>query len=228
LTYVPPEKKKSGGSTFGDIIYIVLFYLVEGLFILIGIPMLVLAIGVVPVAMYVIITQGRYTQWPLYVAGVLVIIIQVFGIQYALRKYVLEPHNKTFGEWLRWKFSPTEIKKRRDERRAKTKKIEEWYDGFDRVKSQKEKLKEEQSEVLYKELFPEISKIYLDETTTTKDDHSFTLGEQQQETEIIPSEEPIETTIVSSSNSDFSISESKTKEKESEDKEEDNEIEIEW
>ncbi|NHJ39501.1 MAG: hypothetical protein FK731_05660 [Asgard group archaeon] len=158
MTYVPPEEKKSGGSSsFGDIIYVILFYLVEGMFILLGIPMLVLAIGIVPVAMYVIITEGKYVQWPLYIAGVLVIILQVFGVQYFLRKYVLEPNNKTFGEWLRWKFSPSEIRKRRDERREKTKKIEEWYDGFDRVKDQKERLKEEQSEALYKELFPEIS-----------------------------------------------------------------------
>jgi hypothetical protein len=227
LTYVPPEEKKSGGtSSFGDIIYVILFYLVEGLFILLGIPLLVLAIGVVPVAMYVIITQGRFAQWPLYVAGVIVILLQVFGIQYAVRKYILVPHNKSFGEWLRWKFSPTEIKKRREERRAKTKKIEEWYDGFDRVKDEKEKLKDEQSDELYRELFPEISETFLEESRREKDS-AITLGESQ-ETEVIPVEEPLETTIVSSSNADFNISENKIKEEESEDEEETNEIEIEW
>ncbi|NHK29791.1 MAG: hypothetical protein FK730_00470 [Asgard group archaeon] len=227
MTYIPPEEKKRGGtSTIGDVIYVILFYLVEGLFILLGIPLLVLAIGIVPVAMYVIITQGRYAQWPLYVAGVVVILLQILGIQYFLRKYVLEPNNKTFGEWLRWKFSPTEISRRRAERRAKSKKMEEWYDGFDRVKDQKEKLKEEQSEELYKELFPEISKTHL-EGSKTKESQIFTLGEPQ-ETEILSGEEPIETTIMSSSKTEFTISESKTKEEESEDEEENTEIEIEW
>lgn len=226
MTYVPPEEKKSGGSSsFGDIIYVILFYLVEGMFILLGIPMLVLAIGIVPVAMYVIITEGKYVQWPLYIAGVLVIILQVFGVQYFLRKYVLEPNNKTFGEWLRWKFSPSEIRKRRNERREKTKKIEEWYDGFDRVKDQKERLKEEQSEALYKELFPEISEAYV-KKSFREEASTVTLGGASTETST--DEKPIETTVVKSESFELNNSEIISKEEKSEDEEESNEIEIDW
>lgn len=228
MTYVPPEEKKSGGtSSFGDVIYVILFYLVEGMFIFLGIPMLVLAIGVIPVAMYVIITEGRYTQWPLYVAGVFVILLQVFGVQYFLRKYVLEPNNKSFGQWIRWKFSPTEIRSRRAEKREKSEKIKEWYDGFDRVKDHKERLKEEQSQELFKELFPEISEKYTMESLA-EEDSSITLGETQV-AKINSDVKPVESTIISSNSIESNNSDIIRKEKKSEeDKEENNEIDIEW
>ena len=35
----------------------------------------------------------------------------------------------TFGQWLRYKFSPSERIKRREEKRQRTKKMEEWYAG---------------------------------------------------------------------------------------------------
>jgi len=51
LTYVPPEKKTKGGTSgFGDSVYVILFFLVEGLFVFIGVPFLVVAIGFVPIA----------------------------------------------------------------------------------------------------------------------------------------------------------------------------------
>jgi len=157
LTYVPPEKKHRGGS-FGDFIYVFMFYLIEGLFIIVGIPILMLAIGVIPVSMYLVITKGEGrlgVTWPLAIMGIFVVLFQILAVQYFVRKYVLEPHKMTFGEWLRWKFSPTEIRKRREERIARSRKMDEWYDGMGRIHERKAQLKEEQSYNLRDEWFQE-------------------------------------------------------------------------
>ena len=157
MTYVPPEKKHRGGS-FGDFIYVFMFYLIEGLFIIVGIPILMLAIGVIPVSMYLVITKGEGrlgVTWPLAIMGIFVVLFQILAVQYFVRKYVLEPHKMTFGEWLRWKFSPTEIRKRREERIARSRKMDEWYDGMGRIHERKAQLKEEQSYNLRDEWFQE-------------------------------------------------------------------------
>jgi hypothetical protein len=218
LTYVPPEEKDSGGTSgFGDVVYVLLFYLVEGLFILIGIPFLMLALAIIPVSMYVIITEGNRILWPMIVFGIVMIFIQVFALQYAVRRYILQPHNKTFGEWLRWKFSPREIKKRRDERRERTKKVEEWYDGIDRVQAQKEYLKEEQQRDLYDKLFPEMSKKEKD-VASLDEKPEITLGQANDSSSIeitLSDEEP----IVEGTNS-IEISFAKEEEKEEDDIEE--------
>ncbi|NHJ32779.1 MAG: hypothetical protein FK732_07945 [Asgard group archaeon] len=159
MTYVPPEKKQRGGtSSFGDFIYVLIFYLIEGLFILVGIPFLILAIGVIPVTMYLIITEGEGSlgvTWPLAIMGIFVVFFQILAVQFFVRKYVLEPHKMTFGEWLRWKFSPKEIKKRRQEKIARSQKMDEWYDGMDRIHERKALLKEEQSLNIRDEWFSE-------------------------------------------------------------------------
>ena len=158
MTYVPPEKKQKGGSSsFTDFIYVVAFYLIEGLFIFIGVPVIVLALGVVPIAMYLIITEGGggNTQWIFYLFGVMIVFFQILALQYFIRKWVLEPNKMTFGEWLRWRFSPKEIKKRREDRRLRSQKMDEWYGGMDRVKMRREQLKEEQSYDLRSEWFAE-------------------------------------------------------------------------
>ncbi len=160
LTYVPPEKKQKGGTSgFGDLVYVFMFYLIEGLFILIGIPILIFAIGVIPVAMFLVITRGGGSESAsLYILiglGILIVFFQILGMQYFVRKYVLEPNKMTFGAWLRWKFSPTEIKKRRAEKIARSRRMEEWYDGMDRVHETKERLKFEQQYNLRGEWFGE-------------------------------------------------------------------------
>ncbi len=185
MTYVPPEKKHRGGS-FGDFIYVFMFYLIEGLFIFIGIPFLMLAIGVIPVAMYLVITRGGVSdQINLYLtigAGVLVVFAQIMGAQYFVRKYVLEPNNMKFGEWMRWKFSPTEITKRRAEKIARSEKMDKWYDGMDKIHERKALIKEEQSIDIRGEWFKETG----DPDTVdaqSSEESGIILGEIEEETE---------------------------------------------
>lgn len=177
MTYVPPEKKQKGGSSgFGDFFYVMIFYLIEGLFIFVGIPVIVLALGVIPVAMYLVITGNNNVIWPLYLFGVLIVFFQILGIQFFVRKWILEPNKMTFGQWLRWRFSPSEIRKRRDEKRARSRKMADWYDGMDRVKERSDMIRDEQSYDLRSEWFestgdPEI-------LNPEKNDEFISLGEE--------------------------------------------------
>jgi len=177
VTYVPPEKKQKGGTSgLGDFFYVMIFYLVEGLFIFVGIPVIVLALGIIPVAMYLVITGNDNVIWPLYLFGVLIVFFQILGIQFFVRKWILEPNKMTFGRWLRWRFSPYEIRKRRDEKRARSRKMAEWYDGMDRVKEKSDMIRDEQSYDLRSEWFestgdPEI-------LNPEKKDEFISLGEE--------------------------------------------------
>jgi len=177
LTHVPPEKKQRGGSGFGDIIYVIAFFLIEGLFIFIGIPMVVLALGLVPISMYLIISENRGAEWVLYLVGIVIIFFQILGIQYFMRKWVLEPNKMNFRQWIHWRFSPTEIRKRREEKRARVQKMNEWYGGMDRIHEKRDQLRDEQSYDLRGEWFkdsggdPELLK------TSPKEDDRIILGE---------------------------------------------------
>jgi hypothetical protein len=197
LTYVPPEKKKKGGTSgFGDIVYVILFYLMEGLFIFVGIPIIIFAIGIIPVAMYLVITGERSQVWPLYIFGVAIVFFEILGLQYFIRRYILKPHNMTLGQWLRWKFSPAEIRKRREEKREKTRRMEEWYGGMERVHMTKERIKEEQAYDLRSEWFkgedPELSVAGAEAETISFGDFADQTTEQSAEplaTKIITGEE---------------------------------------
>jgi len=96
------------------------------------------------------------------------------GVQYFVRKYVLEPHNMTFGEWIRWKFSPTEIKKRRAEKIARSEKMNKWYDGMDKIHERKALIKEEQSIDMRGEWFI---------ASQSSEESPIILGEFEEETE---------------------------------------------
>ncbi len=191
LTYVPPEKKQRGGTSgFGDVVYVILFYLIEGLFIFLGIPALILAIAIIPMAMYAIITGGIYgTDWVLIVVVVLIVFIQILAIQYFVRKYILKPHNMKFGQWLRWKFSPTEIQKRRQEKAARSKKMDEWYASMDRIQEREEMIKNEQAYDIRGEWFketgdPDLIKDLDDE------DGTIIIGEVTEDSSFIDTNEP--------------------------------------
>ncbi|MHA1307958.1 MAG: hypothetical protein ACTSQN_11775 [Candidatus Heimdallarchaeota archaeon] len=157
MTYVPPEKKQKGGtSSFGDVVYVILFYLVEGAFVFIGVPILVVAIGFIPIAMYLIITGGgNYVDYILYGFVVVIVFFQILALQYFFKRYILIPNKMTFRQWVVYRFSPSEIRKRRDEKRARSQKMSEWYDGMDRIHERNEQYKEEQQSNLRADWFGE-------------------------------------------------------------------------
>jgi hypothetical protein len=108
--------------------------------------------------MYLVITKGEGilgVTWPLAIMGIFIVLGQILAVQFFVRKYILQPNKMSFGEWLRWKFSPTEIKKRRAEKIARSQKMDEWYDGMDRIHERKALIKEEQSIDMREEWFKE-------------------------------------------------------------------------
>ena len=156
MTYVPPEKKTKGGTSgFGDIVYVILFFVVEGAFVFLGVPILVVAIGFIPVAMYLIISGGQGVDWFMYGFVVVIVFVQILAIQYFFKRFILHPNKMNFRQWIVYRLSPTEIRKRREEKRARHQKMADWYDGMDRVHEQNEQFKEEQQANLRAEWFGE-------------------------------------------------------------------------
>ena len=192
MTYVPPEKKQKGGTSgFGDIIYVLAFYLIEGSFIFLGIPVIILALGLVPISLYLIITGGGggNIDWIFYLFGVVVVFFQILGMQYFIRKWVLEPNKMNFRQWIRWKFSPTEIKKRRAEKQARAQKMDEWYAGMDKVQESRDRLRDEQSYDLRAEWYKESGDPEILDPTSNNEESGIVLGETVEDDEIILGEE---------------------------------------
>ena len=186
MTYVPPEKKQKGGTSgFGDFVYVMLFILIEGLFIFLGIPLIIFAIAIIPVAMYLVILGEQETIWPLYVIVALVVFFQILGVQFFVRKWILEPNKMTFGQWLRWRFSPKDIRKRREERRARSRKMDEWYDGLDRVKERRDLIKDEQSYDLRSEWYKETGDPEILNPEKSSSEGLISLGDNEDSEEII-------------------------------------------
>ena len=183
MTYVPPEKRQRGGTGgFGDVIYVILFLIIEGVFIFIVVPFLILVIAILPLALYVIISEGQGVQWALYLIAVVIVFLQVLALQFFFRRYFLEPHKMTFGQWLRYSFYPKEIQKRRRDKLERSRKLAKWYDGMEKVEERKQLIKEEQSYDLRGEWFRESGDPELIATTTTNNE-AITIGKSEEKKE---------------------------------------------
>ena len=80
------------------------FILFELGFIFIIITLLVIAFVMGPILYYYAITQ-EFHLWPFYIVGGMVAFFEIVGIQYFIKRYYLDAHNMTFGEFLRFKFN---------------------------------------------------------------------------------------------------------------------------
>ena len=101
------------------------FYLFEISYIIIAIPVLVLALLSIPVLLYFVIVQN-FQLWPFILVGVFVAFFQILAIQYFVKKFFLEPYEMTFGEYLRFRFED-----RRKEDTLEDKPPKTWYDDLD-------------------------------------------------------------------------------------------------
>ncbi|RLI63859.1 MAG: hypothetical protein DRP02_04125 [Candidatus Gerdarchaeota archaeon] len=104
------------------------FIIFEIGYILVAIPVLVVALISIPVLMYYAIKQHFYL-WTIVATLVLIVFFQIYGFQFFIRKYYLSPNNMTLGEYLRMHY---EIRLRK--RKNKNKKPEKqttWYDNLD-------------------------------------------------------------------------------------------------
>ena len=78
------------------------FIIFELGFIFVIIPLLVLSFVLGPILFFFAVAQQFYV-WPFVLYAVLVTFFEVIGIQYFLKRFYLEPHNMTLGEFLRYK-----------------------------------------------------------------------------------------------------------------------------
>lgn len=102
------------------------FYFFEIGFIVVAIPVLILALTSIPVMMYFAITQ-YFQLWPFVLLGVLIAGFQIYAIQFFVKKFILKPLQLTFGEYLRMRFD--ERYKKEETSSIIEQKI--WYDNLD-------------------------------------------------------------------------------------------------
>ncbi len=102
------------------------FYFFEIGFIIIAIPVLVLALLSIPVLIY--FTLVKYFQlWPFILLGVLIAFFQILAFQYFVKRFYLDPYEMTFGEYLRSRFEA----RRRNQDDLEGKPPKTWYDNLD-------------------------------------------------------------------------------------------------
>ncbi|NHJ05709.1 MAG: hypothetical protein EAX90_12865 [Candidatus Heimdallarchaeota archaeon] len=104
------------------------FYFFELGFIFVLIPVLIASFVSAPFLYYYMVTQ-EFKVWPIIVLASLIVFSEILAIQYFVRRFYLEPHNMTFGQYLRYKFD-TRIEniKSRDENKEPTL---TWYSDLD-------------------------------------------------------------------------------------------------
>ncbi len=102
------------------------FYIFEIGFIIIAIPVLVLALLSIPVLIYFTLAKN-FHLWPFILLGVLIAFFQILALQYFVKRFYLDPYEMTFGEYLRFRFE--DRRRNQDDLEGKTPKT--WYDNLD-------------------------------------------------------------------------------------------------
>ncbi len=126
----PEKKRKKQGTNIRNIeakerFYKRNFYFFEIGFIVVAVPVLIIALFSIPILLYFTLTQ-YFQLWPFIILGVLVAFFQILAIQVFVRKYYLKPYNMTFGEYLRFRFEERYKKEEEEKKHQKT-----WYDNID-------------------------------------------------------------------------------------------------
>lgn len=127
------------------------FYLFEISYIILVIPILVLAFLSIPILLCVVLTKN-FQMWPFILSGVMITFYQILAVKYFFKRFFLNPHEMSFGEYLRFKFD-----NRRKLRDFEKKPLETWYDNLedfiDRIRTEEK----EQTYRLYSRDFENVN-----------------------------------------------------------------------
>ena len=82
-----------------------------------------------PILYYFAITQ-EFHLWPFFVISVMIAFFELIGFQYYVKRFYLEPHNMTFGEFLRFKLD-TRLKQINNDYDLEGKNNLSWYKDLD-------------------------------------------------------------------------------------------------
>ena len=119
------------------------FYLFEIGFIIIAVPVLLVAITSIPILVYFTIVQN-FQLWPFIILGTLIAFSQILAIQIFVRKFYLIPYNMTFGEYLRFRYDERNVTIEDENKPQKT-----WYDNLDEFTLQIREAQRKQTYQIY-------------------------------------------------------------------------------
>ncbi len=119
------------------------FYLFEIGFIIIAVPVLLVAITSIPILVYFTIVQN-FQLWPFIILGSLIAFSQILAIQIFVRKFYLIPYNMTFGEYLRFRYDERNVTIEDENKPQKT-----WYDNLDEFTLQIREAQRKQTYQIY-------------------------------------------------------------------------------
>ena len=123
-----PKRKKAKKSNMRDMqkFYKRNYYFFELSFTFVAVPTLVISLASVPLLLFYTFSK-QFVTWPLIITASLIVFFQIIAIQHYVRRFHLEPHNMTIGQYLRYLFdrrSHREI----DQKNLSSKEHIEWYD----------------------------------------------------------------------------------------------------
>ncbi|MCK4291344.1 MAG: hypothetical protein KAX09_10210, partial [Candidatus Heimdallarchaeota archaeon] len=119
------------------------FYIFEIGFIIVAVPVLLVAITSIPILVYFTLVQN-FELWPFIILGSLIAFSQILAIQIFVKKFYLTPYNMTFGEYLRFRYDERNVIEKDENKPQKT-----WYDNLDEFIIQIRDTQREQTHRIY-------------------------------------------------------------------------------
>lgn len=125
------------------------FYIFEVGFIVIGIPVVIIAFVAGPILTYYAVSQEFYS-WPFYLIGFMIAFSQILGIKYLLNRYILQPYGLTFREYLRCLFDK-EMRKI-SHSAIPPKEYSNWYASLDKLNRKIKENRRKKTKQFYKKV----------------------------------------------------------------------------
>ncbi|MHA1761566.1 MAG: hypothetical protein ACTSXA_13210 [Candidatus Heimdallarchaeota archaeon] len=130
------------------------FIMFEIGYVLLAIPMLVLALSSVPILMFYTLTQ-EFHLWPIIIVCILVVFTQITAMQYFVRKYYLNYHKMSLGQFFRYRF---DLRRKRINKGDQEEFYyeETWYEDLDEMIERVKNKRQEQTIRIYTQAYGNI------------------------------------------------------------------------
>ncbi|MHA1366349.1 MAG: hypothetical protein ACTSP5_08070 [Candidatus Heimdallarchaeota archaeon] len=130
------------------------FIMFEIGYVLLAIPMLILALSSVPILMFYTLTQ-EFHLWPIIIVCILVVFTQITAMQYFVRKYYLNYHKMSLGQFFRYRF---DLRRKRINKGDQEEFYyeETWYEDLDEMIERVKNKRQEQTIRIYTQAYGNI------------------------------------------------------------------------
>ncbi|MHA1124036.1 MAG: hypothetical protein ACTSO7_04695 [Candidatus Heimdallarchaeota archaeon] len=129
------------------------FILFEIGYIFLAVPMLVIALSSVPILMFYTFVQ-KFHLWPIILVAILVVFFQITAIQYFVKRYYLEYHKLSLGQYLRTRYNNR--RRRLIDEDQESSKVETWYDDMEEIIERIKCQRREQTMSIYTKVYTNI------------------------------------------------------------------------